>query len=104
MSVRKIGGRIGNRIAKRIDGKIIRRIASKTDRLTGSRNARWTVRRIVRSIANKTGKRIGVPIVVRLQGTNVEEGRRLLAQAKRLNLISVDDLEEAARKVVELAK
>jgi len=47
---------------------------------------------------------VKVPIVVRLQGTNVEEGRRLLAQAKRLNLISVDELADAARKVVELAK
>ncbi|MBI4597617.1 MAG: ADP-forming succinate--CoA ligase subunit beta [Candidatus Omnitrophica bacterium] len=47
---------------------------------------------------------VKVPIVVRLQGTNVEEGRRLLTQAKRLNLISVDELEAAARKVVELAK
>ncbi len=46
---------------------------------------------------------VKVPIVVRLQGTNVEEGRRLLADAKRLNLISVDELEDAARKVVELA-
>jgi len=47
---------------------------------------------------------VKVPIVVRLQGTNVEEGRQLLASAKRLNLISVDDLADAARKVVELAK
>ncbi|MBI4003842.1 MAG: ADP-forming succinate--CoA ligase subunit beta [Candidatus Omnitrophica bacterium] len=47
---------------------------------------------------------VKVPIVVRLQGTNVEEGRRLLADAKRLTLISVDDLDQAARKVVELAR
>jgi succinyl-CoA synthetase beta subunit len=47
---------------------------------------------------------VKVPIVVRLQGTNVEEGRRLLSQAKKLNLISVDELADAARKVVELAK
>ena len=46
---------------------------------------------------------VQVPIVVRLQGTNVEEGRQLLAGAKRLNLISADELEEAARKVVALA-
>ncbi len=46
---------------------------------------------------------VKVPIVVRLEGTNVEEGRRLLAQAKRLPLVSVDGLAEAARKVVELA-
>ena len=47
---------------------------------------------------------VKVPIVVRLQGTNVEEGRRLLAEAKRLNLISVDEFADAARKVVELAR
>jgi len=46
---------------------------------------------------------VTAPIVVRLQGTNVEQGRTLLAQAKRLNLLSVDELEAAARKVVELA-
>ena len=47
---------------------------------------------------------VRVPIVVRLQGTNVEEGRRLLQAAKRLNLISVEELADAARKAVELAK
>ena len=47
---------------------------------------------------------VQVPIVVRLQGTNVEEGRRLLADAKRLRLVTADELGEAARKVVELAK
>src|SRR3989338_6043538 len=47
---------------------------------------------------------VKAPIVVRLQGTNVEEGRRLLADAKRLNLVTVDELGAAARKVVELAR
>ena len=47
---------------------------------------------------------VQVPIVVRLQGTNVEDGRRLLADAKRLNLVSVEDLADAARKVVEIAR
>jgi succinyl-CoA synthetase beta subunit len=47
---------------------------------------------------------VQVPLVVRLQGTNVEEGRRMLAEAKGLNLISVDDLEAATRKAVELAQ
>ena len=54
---------------------------------------------------------VKVPIVVRLQGTNVEEGRRLLKGASpgpegggagRLNLTSVDDLAAAAKHVVEL--
>ncbi len=47
--------------------------------------------------------KVKVPIVVRLQGTNVEEGRRILKDATGLNLISVDELGDAARKVVELA-
>ena len=46
---------------------------------------------------------VRVPIVVRLQGTNVEEGRRLLREASRLNLLSVEEFAEAARKAVELA-
>jgi succinyl-CoA synthetase beta subunit len=47
---------------------------------------------------------VKVPIVVRLQGTNVEEGRRLLSEAKKLDLISVDELAQAANKVVALAE
>ena len=47
--------------------------------------------------------KVKVPIVVRLQGTNVQEGRKLLRDAKHLNLISVDELADAARKVVEVA-
>lgn len=46
---------------------------------------------------------VNVPIVVRLEGTNVEEGRRLLSSATSLHLISVPGLAEAAKKVVELA-
>jgi succinyl-CoA synthetase beta subunit len=59
---------------------------------------------IAQGLLNATRQlEVKVPIVVRLQGTNVEEGRRLLAGAKRLNLISVEELSEAAKKVVELA-
>jgi succinyl-CoA synthetase beta subunit len=46
---------------------------------------------------------VRVPLVIRLQGTNVDAGRALLRQANALNLISVEELGEAARKVVELA-
>ena len=60
---------------------------------------------IAQGLLNATERlEVKVPIVVRLQGTNVEEGRWLLTQAKRLNLISVDELADAARRVVELAK
>ncbi len=46
---------------------------------------------------------IGVPLVVRLQGTNHEEARKML-EASGLSLIVAEELDEAARKVVEAAK
>ena len=45
---------------------------------------------------------VGVPVVARLVGTNVEEGERLLAESS-LSLIRADDLGEAARAAVEAA-
>ncbi|WP_294948046.1 ADP-forming succinate--CoA ligase subunit beta [Sulfurivirga sp.] len=49
-------------------------------------------------------KEVGLelPVVVRLEGTNVEAGRRMLAESG-LNLVAENDLEAAARKVVALA-
>lgn len=44
-----------------------------------------------------------VPIVVRLEGTNKAEGQSLLANCG-LNVFIVDELNDAARKVVELAR
>ncbi len=46
---------------------------------------------------------IGVPVVVRLQGTNVDLGKKLL-ESSGLDLVSCDDLAVAAKKAVELAK
>ncbi|NPB05020.1 MAG: ADP-forming succinate--CoA ligase subunit beta [Aquificae bacterium] len=46
---------------------------------------------------------IRVPIVARLEGTNAEEGRRLLLESG-LNIIPVKDMWEGAKKAVELAK
>ncbi len=43
-----------------------------------------------------------VPLVVRLEGTNVEQGRRIL-QESGLNIISADNLLDAARKAVQSA-
>ncbi len=51
--------------------------------------------------AKKTG--IKVPVVVRMEGTNIEEGRRILAESG-LDLITAKDLKDAARKVSEIAK
>ena len=45
--------------------------------------------------------KINVPLVVRLQGTNAEEGRKLLAESG-LKLEVADDLWEAAQKIVKL--
>jgi succinyl-CoA synthetase beta subunit len=44
-----------------------------------------------------------VPFVVRLDGTNDEEGRRLLAEANLPNVFTEATMDDAARKVVELA-
>jgi succinyl-CoA synthetase beta subunit len=46
--------------------------------------------------ARKTG--IKVPVVIRLQGTNVEKGREILAESG-LNLITAEDLNDAAGKI-----
>jgi succinyl-CoA synthetase beta subunit len=42
-----------------------------------------------------------IPLVVRLVGTNAEEGRKLLADA---NMITADTLADAAKKAVAAAK
>ncbi|MCJ2031459.1 malate--CoA ligase subunit beta [Methylobacterium sp. J-043] len=44
--------------------------------------------------------KIDVPLVVRLAGTNVDEGKKILAESG-LDLITADTLTEAARKAVE---
>jgi succinyl-CoA synthetase beta subunit len=44
-----------------------------------------------------------VPIVVRLDGTNAEEGRRILSEAAPKNLHVEPTMLDAARKAVELA-
>jgi succinyl-CoA synthetase beta subunit len=49
--------------------------------------------------AQKTG--IQVPVVVRMEGTNVEEGRRILAESG-LNLNTAADLKDAAKKVADI--
>jgi succinyl-CoA synthetase beta subunit len=44
---------------------------------------------------------LSVPVVVRMEGTNVEEGRRILSESG-LKLINATDLADAASKVAEL--
>ena len=45
---------------------------------------------------------VRVPIVIRMEGTNVEEGKRLLEQS-RMNFTTADSMDEAAERVVQLA-
>ena len=47
--------------------------------------------------------KLPVPLVVRLEGTNVKEGKQMLA-ASGLQVIAADDLADAAEKVVAAAK
>ncbi len=51
--------------------------------------------------ARKTG--IKVPVVIRMQGTNVEKGREILA-ASGLNLITAENLNDAAGKIAEIVR
>jgi succinyl-CoA synthetase beta subunit len=44
-----------------------------------------------------------VPLVVRLEGTNVELGKKIIADSK-LNVVSADDLDDAAQKIVKAIK
>ena len=57
------------------------------------------------SISSKAAREmaIKVPLVVRLEGTNVELGKRILKESG-LNVIAADDLNDAAKKVVEAVK
>jgi succinyl-CoA synthetase beta subunit len=45
---------------------------------------------------------VPVPIVIRMEGTNVDEGKRLLHESG-MQLTTADSMDEAAKKVVELA-
>ncbi len=54
-------------------------------------------------IAAATDVKINVPLVVRLEGTNVERGRELL-ESSGIDLITANDLADAASKAVEAAK
>jgi succinyl-CoA synthetase beta subunit len=42
---------------------------------------------------------LAVPLVVRLEGTNVDEGKKIIS-ASGLNVIPADDLDDAAQKIV----
>ncbi len=46
---------------------------------------------------------INIPLVIRLEGTNVEKGKNIL-KSSGLSIISATDLEEAATKIVDLVE
>jgi succinyl-CoA synthetase beta subunit len=51
--------------------------------------------------ARKTS--VPVPVVIRMEGTNVEQGRQILAESG-LNLITAVDLKDAASKIAEIVR
>jgi succinyl-CoA synthetase beta subunit len=60
---------------------------------------------VARGILEALGRmKIELPIVVRLDGTNAEEGRRMLAEAGIENLYIEDTMLSAAERVVELTR
>jgi len=52
----------------------------------------------------EASKKVGLslPVVVRMEGTNVEEGRKILSESG-LNLMTATDLKDAAQKVAQMA-
>ena len=59
----------------------------------------WVAQGVVQAAHDQA---IDVPLIVRLAGTNVEEGRRILDESG-VALIRADDLDDAARRAVEAA-
>jgi succinyl-CoA synthetase beta subunit len=47
--------------------------------------------------------KLSVPLVVRLEGTNVEQGKKILAESG-LTIIPANDLADGAKKIVEAVK
>jgi succinyl-CoA synthetase beta subunit/malate-CoA ligase subunit beta len=60
----------------------------------------WIAQGVVQAAADQS---IEVPIVVRLAGTNVDEGRRILDESG-LALIQAEDLDDGARQAVLAAE
>jgi succinyl-CoA synthetase beta subunit len=54
-------------------------------------------------IAAAKAVQLNVPLVVRLEGTNVEKGKQLLKESG-IAVIAADDLGDAAEKAVKAAK
>ena len=59
----------------------------------------WVAQGVVQAVRET---KVGVPLVVRLAGTNVEAGRKILTESG-IDLIAADTLTEAAEKAVQAA-
>ena len=59
----------------------------------------WVAQGVVQAVRET---KVGVPLVVRLAGTNVEAGRKILAESG-IDLIAADTLTEAAERAVQAA-
>ena len=55
-------------------------------------------------IISEDGKSIPVPVVVRLEGTNVELGRQILKDSPIKNVIMAPTMEDGAKEIVRLVK
>ena len=55
-------------------------------------------------IISTDGKSIPVPVVVRLEGTNVERGREILKESPIANVIMAETMEGGAEEIVRLVK
>ncbi|MBQ6298320.1 MAG: ADP-forming succinate--CoA ligase subunit beta [Selenomonadaceae bacterium] len=55
-------------------------------------------------IISDDGKSIPVPVVVRLEGTNVERGRQILKESPIANVIMAETMEGGAEEIVRLVK
>lgn len=53
-------------------------------------------------VAAVTELKVTLPVVIRMQGTNVEQGKSMLARSG-LNFVTADTMGEAAERVVRLA-
>src|SRR6266511_3885698 len=61
------------------------------------------VAEVILEALERLGDKVQVPLVVRLDGTNAEEGRELLAKSRSDKVVTAATMLEAAAKAVELA-
>ena len=55
-------------------------------------------------MVSNDGKSLPVPVVVRLEGTNVELGRQILRESDIENVILAESMESGAESIVRMVK